>query len=38
MNRYHLGETIVRPQMHVNSFCKTACTCDSTAHPYGNSI
>jgi hypothetical protein len=24
--------------MHVNSFCKTACTCASIAHPDGNSI
>jgi hypothetical protein len=29
---------IVRPQMHVNSFCRAACTGASTSHPDGNSI
>jgi hypothetical protein len=38
MNRYRFGETIVRPQIHVNSFCRAAFTGASTAHPDGNPI
>jgi hypothetical protein len=32
------GETIVRPPIHVNSFCRAACTRASTGHPARKSI